>query len=120
MSTTTNITKKSITSPDEVREFPKGRLELVNVGAVVFGRMIVEPGWKWSDSVKPLAQTDSCEVPHQLYVESGALHVKMDDGTEVDLVAIAPGHDAWVVGDEPCVMVDFADEDDDYAKPSSN
>jgi quercetin dioxygenase-like cupin family protein len=82
--------------------------------------MVAEPGWKWSESVKPIAQTDSCEFPHQLYVVSGSLHVKMDDGAELDLIAgdvalIAPGHDAWVIGDEPCVMVDFGDDDADYA-----
>lgn len=120
MSTTTEIAKKSITTPDEVREFPNGRLEIVNVGDVIFGRMVVQPGWRWSESVKPIAQTDSCLLPHQLFVESGSLHILMDDGTELDLVAgdvavIPSGHDAWVVGDEPCVMVDFGEDDADYA-----
>jgi hypothetical protein len=123
MSTTASAYKKSIATPDEVREFPNGRLEVVNVGDLVFARMTVQPGWSWSSSVKPLAQTDSCEFPHETYVLSGALHVKMDDGTELDLTAgdvavIGPGHDAWVVGDEPCVLIDFADEDDEYAKSS--
>lgn len=116
--------KKSINTPDEVREIPNARLEFVKLGDTLFGRMIAQPGWKWSDSVKPIAQTDSCEFPHQLHVLSGALHVKMDDGTELDLVTgdvavIAPGHDAWVIGDEPCVMVDFGDDDADYATPPS-
>jgi hypothetical protein len=122
MSTTITTEKKSINTPDEVREMPNARLAFVKLGDTLFGRMIAQPGWKWSDSVKPIAQTDSCEFPHQLYVVSGALHVKMDDGTELDLVAgdvavIAPGHDAWVVGNEPCEMVDFGDDDIDYATP---
>lgn len=120
MSARISLAKKSINAPDEVREFPNGRLELLQVGDVNFGRMTVQPGWSWSGSVKPLAQTDSCTFPHKAFVLSGALHVKMDDGTELDLVAgdvatIEPGHDAWVVGDQPCVMVDFADVDVDYA-----
>ncbi len=122
--TTTSLTKKSVNTPDEVRDMPNARIEFVTVGDVLFGRMIAQPGWKWSESVKPIAQTESCEFPHQLYVVSGALHVQMDDGAELDLVegdvaVIAPGHDAWVVGDEPCVMVDFGDQDADYAKPPS-
>lgn len=125
MSTTTGILKKSIESPDEVRDMPNARLEIVKIEDTVLGRLIAQPGWKWSESVKPIAQTESCEVPHQLYVLSGALHVKMDDGTELDLVGgdvvvIPEGHDAWVVGDEPCVMLDFGDDDDGYAtSPSS-
>ena len=122
MTTTASLTKKSINTPDEVRDLPNARLEFVTVGDVLFGRMIAQPGWSWSSSVKPIAQTHSCEFPHQLYVVSGALHVKMDDGAELDLVAgdvavIAPGHDAWVVGDEPCEMVDFGDLDADYGTP---
>jgi hypothetical protein len=125
MSTTLSTAKKSIDAPDEVREIPKARLELVKLGDTLFGRMIAQPGWKWSESVKPIAQTESCEFPHQLYVMSGALHIETDDGTVLDLVSgdvavIAPGHDAWVVGDEPCVMIDFGDDDADYATPPSN
>lgn len=124
MSTTTGFVK-SIDSPDEIREMPNARLDLVKVDDLVVGRLVAQPGWKWSESVKPIAQTDSCEVPHQLYVLSGALHVQLDDGTELDLVrgdiAIIPaGHDAWVVGDEPCAMLDFSDEDDGYATPPAS
>lgn len=125
MTTTTNLAKRSIDEPDEVREFPNGRLEIVKVGDVQFGRMVVQPGWRWSESVKPIAQTDSCAFPHQLYVVSGQLHVRMDDGAEVDLApgdvaVIAPGHDAWVVGDDPCVMLDFGDDDADYATSATS
>ena len=106
------LVTKSLDSPEEVREFPKGKLELVKLGDVTVGRGTFEPGWKWSDHVKPVAQTDSCEQPHLGYVVSGSMEVVMDDGqTEVagpgDAVAIAPGHDAWIVGGEPCVILDF-------------
>ena len=122
MSTISSVTKKSIESPDEVREFDKGRIELVSIGDLEFARTVFEPGWKWSESVKPIAQTDSCEFPHQLFVESGSLHIRMDDGSELDLVpgdvaVIEPGHDAWVAGRETCVMYDFGGNDRDYAKP---
>jgi hypothetical protein len=122
MSQTTSIMKKSIDTPDEVREFPHGRIEMVTVGDLVFGRSTFEPGWKWSESVKPIAQTDSCEFPHQLFLQSGRMHVRMDDGTELeigpgDVVVIGPGHDAWVVGDEPAIGYDFGGEDEDYALP---
>lgn len=98
--------------PDEVREFPKGRLELMNVGGATIGRAVFEPGWRWATSVQPLAKTDSCEAPHFQYHVSGVLKIKMDDGTEFearpgDISLLPSGHDAWVVGDEPAVVVDF-------------
>lgn len=98
--------------PDEVREFPKGRLELVTIGGATVGRATLEPGWRWSESVKPIAGTKSCEAPHFQYHVSGVLMVVMDDGTEVEcrpgeVSLLPPGHDAWVVGDEPVVLVDF-------------
>jgi hypothetical protein len=96
---------------DEVREFPKGRLELVKIGGVTIGRAIFEPGWRWATSVQPLAQTKSCEAPHFQYV-SGVLRVRMDDGSEFecgpgDVSLLPSGHDAWVVGNEPAIVVDF-------------
>jgi mannose-6-phosphate isomerase-like protein (cupin superfamily) len=105
------MTKKTFSSPDETRNFPKGKLELVTVGAVKFGRATLDPGWKWSVDVQPIAKTRSCEAPHTQYHVSGRLHVVMDDGTEVeygpgDVGHIPPGHDAWVVGDEPAVVID--------------
>jgi len=111
---------KSMNRPDEVRSFDKGKLELVKIGGTTVGRGIFQPGWKWSESVKPLAKTKSCEAPHFQYHVSGTLRVKMDDGTEVDLkagdVSLLPnGHDAWVVGNEPAVVVDFQGMID-YAK----
>ena len=115
-----NAELKSFGAPDEVREFPNGRVELINVGGAIVGRAILEPGWKWSTSVQPLAKTGSCEAPHFQYHVSGVLKVLMDDGTELECragdVSILPsGHDAWVVGDEPAVVVDFQGMPD-YAK----
>ncbi|HSO06573.1 MAG TPA: cupin domain-containing protein [Pelomicrobium sp.] len=103
---------KSFAKPDDVREFPKGRLELVNVGGATIGRAVFEPGWRWSTSVQPIAQTKSCEAPHFQYHVSGVLMILMDDGTELechpgDVSLLPSGHDAWVVGDEPAVVVDF-------------
>jgi hypothetical protein len=106
------IKKKNLDHPEEKREFPKGHVELVTVGDVTFGRGIFQPGWKWSESVKPIAKTDSCRAPHTQFHISGRLHVKMDDGTEMeygpgDVGVVPPGHDAWVVGNEPVVVIDI-------------
>jgi len=103
---------KNFEHPDEIRKFPHGRLELVTIGGVVVGRATLEPGWRWSKSVQPIAKTDSCEAPHFQYHVSGVLRVRMNDGTEFDcrpgdVSRIGPGHDAWVVGKEPVVVVDF-------------
>ena len=103
---------KSLNKPEEVRTFDKGKVELVKANGAMIGRAVFQPGWKWSESVKPLAKTKSCEAPHFQYHVSGTLHVKMDDGTEMDLkpgdISYLPsGHDAWVVGNEPAVVVDF-------------
>jgi len=111
---------KSLGMPDEVRTFEKGRLELVKIGGAVIGRATFQPGWRWSDSVKPLVKTKSCEAPHFQYHLSGTLRVKMDDGTVVDCKAgdislLPSGHDAWVVGNEPVVVIDFQGMVD-YAK----
>jgi quercetin dioxygenase-like cupin family protein len=104
--------KKSLNSPDETRSFPKGKVEVATVGGVTFGRATFEPGWRWSEHVKPIAKTKSCEAPHTQYLISGHLHIRMDDGTEIDLrpgdvAVIAPGHDGWVVGNEPVVAIDI-------------
>ena len=103
---------KSLNKPEEVRTFDKGKVELVKANGALIGRAVFQPGWKWSESVKPIAKTKSCEAPHFQYHVSGTLHVKMDDGTEMDLkpgdISYLPsGHDAWVVGNEPAVVVDF-------------
>jgi len=111
---------RSLNSPDETRTFDRGKLELVKVGGATVGRGVFQPGWRWSTSVKPLARTKSCEAPHLQYHVSGVLHVVMDDGTEKDCkpgdISLLPsGHDAWVVGNEPVVVVDFQGMID-YAK----
>jgi hypothetical protein len=103
---------KSFGKPDEVREFPKGRLELIKLGGGTIGRCTFQPGWRWATSVQPLAKTKSCEAPHYQYHVSGVLRIRMDDGTEFDCRAgdashLPSGHDAWVVGNEPAVVVDF-------------
>ena len=112
--------RKNFGTPDEVRKFSKGKVELIKVGGATVGRAIFEPGWRWSTSVQPLTTTKSCEAPHFQYHVSGVLRVRMDDGTEFDCkpgdVSVLPlGHDAWVVGDEPAVVVDFQGMVD-YAK----
>jgi hypothetical protein len=115
---------RNFDAPDETRPFEgKGRVELITLGGREIGRGIFEPGWRWSENVKPLAQTDSCEFPHLGYVVSGRMRIMMDDGSEGeigpgDVFAIPPGHDAETVGDEPCVMVDVGDDDADYATPA--
>ena len=111
---------KSFGKPDEVREFPKGKVEIIKIGGAAIGRATFQPGWRWSTSVQPLAKTKSCEAPHFQYHVSGILMVKMDDGTIVECkpgdVSLLPmGHDAWVVGNEPAVVVDFQGMID-YAK----
>ena len=111
---------KSFGKPDEVREFPLGKVELINIGGATIGRATFQPGWKWSTSVQPLVKTNTCEAPHFQYHVSGRLKVKMDDGTVLECkpgdVSLLPmGHDAWVVGKEPAVVVDFLGMID-YAK----
>jgi hypothetical protein len=113
---------KSFGVPDEIRKFDKGKVELVKIGGATIGRAVFEPGWKWSTSVKPIVNTKSCEAPHFQYHVSGTLKVVMDDGTERELktgdISLLPsGHDAWVVGNEPVVVVDFQGMVD-YAKAS--
>lgn len=115
--------KKSFNSPDETRTPPKAKVEVVNLGEVTAMRATFEPGWKWSESLKPIVGTDSCQVAHMGYMVSGRMVVKMDDGTEHEfgpgeVGVIPPGHDAWIIGDEPVVFIDFQ-KDNTYAKPQS-
>ncbi|MCA2209193.1 cupin domain-containing protein [Nocardia rosealba] len=117
------LIRMNFDAPEETRPFEqnKGRLDLVNTEAGPVGRAVFEPGWRWSDHVKPIAGTDSCQAPHIGYCLSGRIVVAMDDGEQQefgpgDVMVIPPGHDAWVVGDEPCVMLDWQGYAD-YAKP---
>ena len=104
--------QKHFDKPDEVRKFSKGQLEVLNFGDSVVGRLVLEPGWRWSESVKPIAGTDLCQAPHFQYQVSGHMHIVMADGSELetgpgDCVTLEAGHDAWVVGDETVVAVDW-------------
>ncbi|GMT96389.1 cupin domain-containing protein [Corallococcus caeni] len=104
---------KKANEADERRPFiAHGEATVLDLGALTIGRGYFEPGWQWSNDVKPIAGTESCEAVHTLSVLSGRMHIQMLDGQELDLepgdVAFIPsGHDAWVVGDEPCRVVDF-------------
>jgi quercetin dioxygenase-like cupin family protein len=113
VTTTTVIEAKNVATPDEVRPFAdKGQAEVVNIAGKELLRGTFEPGWKWSEHIKPIAQTDSCQAPHFGFCQSGRMTIRMDDGSETevkagDFVSIPPGHDAWVEGDEACVFIDF-------------
>ena len=114
------ISVRRFETPDERREFESGRFEVVTVGSVTVGRATYAPGWKWSTHVAPVAGTRSCEVEHVGLVVSGRCVVAMDDGERVelrpgDLFAIKPGHDSWVLGDEPYVSLHLLGADA-YAK----
>ncbi len=112
MAVAQQIEHKRFRLPDEVREFPHGRFEVLEVGGSQIGRLTLEPGWRWSNDVKPIAGTELCEVAHFQYHVSGRLQIRMEDGSELiaepgDITSIPSGHDAWVVGDEPVVLVDW-------------
>jgi hypothetical protein len=107
-----SIDSKRFEQPDETRTPPKTRIDVVHVGGTEVGRFTFEPGWKWSECIKPVAGTESCQNDHVGYVESGTLAVVHEDGSEAELVVgdayrIPPGHDAWVVGDETVVLLEF-------------
>lgn len=110
----TGVIIKSLEHPDESRTpSERGRIDLVTLDHTTVGRATFQPGWRWSEDVKPVAGTELCEVTHTGYVVSGREGVRMADGTEVELgpgdaFVIGPGHDAWVIGDEPCVTLDFS------------
>lgn len=108
--------------PDETRLVPKGKVEVVKLNDINVIRNTFEPGWRWSESVKPIAKTDTCQVVHLLYIVSGRLACSLVDGSKVeygpgDVGAIPAGHDAWVVGTEACVNLDFGGSKV-YAKPA--
>jgi ethanolamine utilization protein EutQ (cupin superfamily) len=118
-----SLQSKRFDSPDEVRQFhAHGHVDLVDLDTGPVGKGTFEPGWRWSEDVKPLAGTDSCQVDHVGYVVSGRMKVVMDDGDETevgpgDAFHMPPGHDAWTVGDESCVLLDFGGLEG-YARPS--
>jgi hypothetical protein len=103
---------KSFGQPEETRSFDHGRVDLIEIAGNKVGRTHLEPGWRWSEAVKPIVGTDSCQVAHVGYAIAGKLHVVMDDGTEIDIKGgdayeLAPGHDAWVEGNEAFSGVEF-------------
>lgn len=111
---------KNFGKPDEIRRFPFGHIEIIKIGGSTVGRAVFEPGWKWSTSVQPIAKTHSCEAEHYQYHVAGVLNVVMDDGQVLecrpgDISVLPSGHDAWVVGDEPAIIIDFQGMVD-YAK----
>jgi len=117
------LVRKVLDSPDETRPFAdgKGKAQIVRVGDVTIGRGIFEPGWQWSKHVKPIAKTEFCEATHTGVVLEGRMRVRMKDGTESevgpgDAIYVAPGHDAWIVGNVRCVMIDVTGFGS-YAKP---
>ena len=101
-----------MSTPDETRSIPKGSFDFVHLDSLTIARGVAEPGWSWSEHVKPIVGGTSCQVHHVGYLLSGRLHVRLDDGTEAeigpgDAYVIPPGHDGWVVGDEPAITLEF-------------
>ena len=120
--TAPTIQTRSLNEPDEVREADKARIEVMSIGGIDLLRITVQPGWRWSESIKPLAGTDTCQIAHVGYCVSGSLHIQMDDGSSAQLSAgeaftCAAGHDAWVTSDEPAVFLEFSPAAQDYGTP---
>ena len=113
---------KSFGNPDETRIFEKGRADIITLGDMTVARTTLEPGWRWSEHVRPLAGTASCQVHHMGFVVHGRTRIVLDDGTTqemgpADVYEIPAGHDAWVVGDETLVSFDWAGAMGTFAKP---
>ena len=116
---------RSFGEPEETNSFPNGHEDVISVAGRAIGLATFEPGWRWSNDIRPLVGTDLCRVHHQGYVVSGRLHVETPDGRAIDIgpgdaFEIPPGHDGWVVGDEPCVMLDWGERVREYAKPAGS
>lgn len=108
----TSMMRKNFDQEAERRSFDKGYVDLVTVGDITFGRVTLMPGWRWSDCVKPVVNTERCEMAHLQYIMSGRMHIVTQDGDEMDfgpgdIAFIPPGHEGWVVGDEPVVGIDM-------------
>ena len=116
------VETRDFDSPDETRTPDKTKVDVVRVGGTTVGRFAFEPGWRWSDCIKPVVGTDSCQARHVGVAQSGRMAVKHDDGTEAEIGAgdayvIEPGHDAWVLGDEAFVGFEFEERSaKEYAK----
>lgn len=114
------VEARDFDSPDEARTPDKTRSEIVRMGGASVARLALEPGWRWSDCIKPVAGTESCQARHVGVVQEGRLHVRHDDGSEVELgpgnaYVIEPGHDAWVIGDQRFVGFEF-ESAEEYAR----
>jgi hypothetical protein len=107
------IQKKTFSQPDATRTSEKGRMDIVTLGGITLGRATLQPGWRWSTAMRSVVDDESCQASHLQYHVSGRLHVVLDDGSEEEFVAgdvslLPPGHDAWVVGDEPVVTIELS------------
>jgi quercetin dioxygenase-like cupin family protein len=107
------VEKKSLNQPEQIHKYEKAKNEVITAGGLTFERITTEPGWQWSKHVKPIAKIESCQKSHLLYLISGILHVRMDDGKEAefstgDVGVIPPGHDVWTVGDKPAVVLEIS------------
>ena len=114
------VVSKPFDSPDETRTPPNTKVDVVKIGGVTAARFTFQPGWRWSEAIKPTVGTDSCQAHHIGAILSGQLHIVHNDGTEADARAgdayvVEPGHDAWVVGDEAVVALEFQSAES-YAK----
>lgn len=103
---------RTFAEPDETRTFGNGHLDVLRIGGSDIGRLVLAPGWRWSEHVKPIAGTDLCEAPHFQYHIAGTLRIQMADGTRFDaqpgdVTSLPSGHDAWVVGDNEVVVIDW-------------
>ena len=108
-----SVTHRDLGSPDETMTFEHGQVQVLKIGATTVRRSTFEPGWRWSESIKPIAKTDSCQIHHVGYLVSGTLHVATEDGGDAEIgpgeaYEILPGHDGWVVGDETVTSVEFS------------
>lgn len=108
----TTIDKRNFSMPEKTKHVGRMKVETVTIGSLKFSRNTAAPGWKWSEDVKPIVGTESCQVNHLIYVISGKVHTRMDDGTEMEFSAgdfgsIPPGHDGWTVGEEPVVWIEL-------------
>ena len=115
-----NLEKKSFDNPDEVKAPEKTNPAVVNFGTVAASRVVLQPGWKWSECIKPVVETESCEAGHVGMILKGTIKIAHDDGSEMTVSAgeafsCAPGHDAWVVGDEEVISYEFNNSGKDYA-----
>ena len=106
------IEKKSLNTPEQTKSIGRVKVDVTAIGGLNFQRFTAQPGWRWSEDVKPVAKTESCQVSHLLYLIEGGLHVRMDDGKEMefnpgDMGLIPPGHDGWTVGNKPALWLEI-------------